>query len=131
MKVYSTSYFKVYHKDFEGNWDYLISETPLNFGAIEGLLLLNYKERIQILEIIERSNGVVAIDLGGEEYGFELCFIAQEEGVRHYRLLDAKFEDISVDTVEYKQNQKELAREERKRKFQENIKKKNNKKEED
>ena len=123
MKVYSTSYFKVYHKDFEGNWDYLISETPLNFGAIEGLLLLNYKERIQILEIIERSNGIVAINLGGEVYGFELCFIAQEEGVRHYRLLDAKFEDISVDTVEYKQSQKELAREERKRKFQENMKK--------
>lgn len=123
MKVYSTSYFKVYHKDFEGNWDYLISETPLNFGAIEGLLQLNYKERTQILEIIERSNGVVAIDLGGEEYGFELCFIAQDEGVHHYRLLDAKFEDISVDTVEYKKNQKDIAREERKRKFQENMKK--------
>ena len=100
MKIYSTSYFKVYHKDFEGNWDYLISETPLNFGAIEGILQLNYKERIQILEIIERSNGIVAINLGGEEYGFELCFIAQEEGVRHYRLLDAKFEDISTSEIE-------------------------------
>ena len=123
MKVYSTSYFKVYHKDFEGIWDYLISETPLNFGAIEGLLQLNYKERIQILEIIERSNGVVAIDLGGEIYGFELCFIAQEEGVRHYRLLDAKFEDISTSEIEIRKSAADEKREERKRKFQENMKK--------
>ena len=123
MKVYSTSYFKVYHKDFEGNWDYLISETPLNFGAIEGLLLLNYKERIQILEIIERSKGIVAINLGGETYGFEYVFIAQEEGQHHYRLLDAKFEDVSVSDAEIKQKEQETKREERKRKFQENMKK--------
>ena len=131
MKVYSTSYFKVYHKDFEGNWDYLISETPLNFGAIEGLLLLNYKERIQILEIIERSKGIVAINLGNETYGFEYCFETKVEGQHPYRLLNAKFEDISVSDVEIRQNEQEKKREERKRKFQENMKKKDDKNKED
>lgn len=111
MKVYSTSYFKVYHKDFEGNWDYLISETPLEMGAIEGLLNLNYQERIQVLEILERGDGIQAINVGDKTYGFE--YVGEmETSSRKYRLLSAKFEDIStteIATIEKpKRNNKKL-----------------------
>ena len=105
MKVYSTSHFRLYERDFEGNWDYFISSTPFPFDTIDGLLQLHYSERRAILEILEDSDGIVAIQLGDRVYGFEYVLEAQEEGMRHYRLLNANFEDpssVSIQNIEKK-----------------------------